>query len=199
MGEEVNCIISGCEKPRRRKSAEYCNAHYARLRRHGDTLVNQPVTRVVKGDPITRFQSRLSGTPSGCYEWQGGKLKDGYGSFRFENKSWPAHRWIWTHVHGPIPSGSVVRHKCDNPACANIEHLELGAVADNANDMVSRGRSLVGVLNAANKLTEQQVLEIKQAIRDKSAKQKDIAARYGVTPTLITAIKQGRVWTHIAL
>lgn len=196
---DSTCNIAECREPRRRKSAEYCNAHYARLLRHGDTFPDQPVMRVAPGDPITRFQSRLAGSPSGCYEWQGGKLKDGYGSFRFENKSWAAHRWIWTHIHGPIPSGSVIRHKCDNPPCANIDHLELGSVAENSDDMVSRGRSKVGVLNAASRLTEQQVREIKLAIRDRSAKQKDIAARYGVTPTLITAIKQGRIWTHITL
>lgn len=196
---DSTCAISECWNPRRRKSAEYCNAHYARLRRHGDTFPDQPVMIVAPGDPITRFQSRLAASSSGCYEWQGGKLKDGYGSFRFENKSWPAHRWIWVHIHGSIPAGFVVRHKCDNPPCANIEHLELGTVADNSNDMVSRGRSRVGVLNAASKLTDQQVLEIKIAIRDRSAKQKDLALKYGVTPTLITAIKQGRVWTHISL
>lgn len=199
MTPGTTCSVVGCENARRRKSAEYCHAHYARFLRHGDTFADQPLVRVVRGDALTRFQARVVSTPSGCHEWQGGKLTDGYGSFRFENKSWPAHRWIWVQSHGAIPKGSVVRHKCDNPPCVNIEHLELGTVADNANDMVTRGRSKVGVLNGANKLTEQQVLEIKTAILGRTAKQKDLAMKYGVTPTLITAIKQGRVWTHISI
>lgn len=50
-----------------------------------------------------------------------------------------AHRWVWEAVNGPIPTGMVVRHKCDNRLCYRLSHLELGTVADNNDDARKRG------------------------------------------------------------
>ena len=44
-------------------------------------------------------------------------------------------------AHGPIPRGMVVRHKCDVRLCIAPNHLEVGTVLDNLNDMYSRGRN----------------------------------------------------------
>lgn len=152
-----------------------------------------------KRSHMERFEQYAIMQPNGCREWQGGKLADDYGSFRYENKSWPAHRWIWTRTFGRIPAGMVVRHKCDNPPCANIAHLELGTVAANMQDMVDRNRSLKGSKNAIAKLNESSVLEIKIAIRDRSSKQKDLAIKYGVTPMCISHIALGRSWKHVTI
>ncbi len=140
-----------------------------------------------------QFKSYIKTSASGCHEWQGGLLKSGYGCFR----SRPAHRWIWSQKNGAIPKGLLVRHRCDNPSCVNIDHMELGTVADNSRDMVERGRSLRGSLNNANKLSVAQVQEIRTAIRDKAVLQKDIASKYGVTPSLISQIKKGRAWKYL--
>lgn len=61
-----------------------------------------------------------------------------YGHVR-TGRQW-AHRAAWESAHGPISSGLVVRHTCDNPRCINLEHLLLGTVADNQRDMAERGR-----------------------------------------------------------
>jgi hypothetical protein len=50
-----------------------------------------------------------------------------------------ASRWVWLMANGPIPDGMVVRHKCDNPPCFRLSHLELGTVADNNRDAQARG------------------------------------------------------------
>ena len=35
----------------------------------------------------------------------------------------------------------VVRHKCDNPTCVEIKHLEIGTRKQNTHDLISRGAS----------------------------------------------------------
>jgi hypothetical protein len=45
---------------------------------------------------------------------------------------------------GAIPEGMVIRHKCDNVACINPDHLEVGTQADNIRDKIERGRQPVG-------------------------------------------------------
>lgn len=81
-----------------------------------------------------------------CRIWQGALDADGYGVLVGgvpNNKGVPhrkmrAHRWVWEAVHGPIPPGMVVRHRCDNRPCFRLSHLELGTVAENNADAAKR-------------------------------------------------------------
>src|SRR5678815_3205705 len=73
-----------------------------------------------------------------CLEWQGTKhSKRGYG---LDGRKL-AHRAAWERVHGPIPEGMHVLHKCDNPPCVNVRHLFLGTHADNMRDREQKGRA----------------------------------------------------------
>lgn len=45
-------------------------------------------------------------------------------------------------TYGEASAGLVIRHRCDNPACFNPEHLIEGTQQDNINDMQERGRSM---------------------------------------------------------
>ena len=80
----------------------------------------------------------------GCHVWQGTRNQNGYGTFHHKGKNPLAHRLAWSAVNGSIPTGMFVMHKCDNPPCINPEHLMLGTAADNARDMVEKGRSIRG-------------------------------------------------------
>lgn len=79
-----------------------------------------------------------------CLVFTGARDRWGYGSVRVrEDGRWvmrSAHRIVFAHINGPIPSGLVVRHACDNPACVRPEHLSLGTQWDNVMDMRERGR-----------------------------------------------------------
>ncbi len=81
---------------------------------------------------------------SACVEWEGA-LSGGYGVRRVRGVRWYVHRLAWTEEHGPIPDGMVVRHRCDNPRCYNVEHLQLGTQSDNTQDMHERGRYVNGM------------------------------------------------------
>jgi HNH endonuclease len=49
-----------------------------------------------------------------------------------------AHRFAWTLENGAVPEGLVLRHRCDEPLCVALDHLELGTSADNSWDAVER-------------------------------------------------------------
>lgn len=42
----------------------------------------------------------------------------------FEGKTQYVHRIVYEHFVGPVPAGKELHHRCENPPCANFEHLE---------------------------------------------------------------------------
>jgi hypothetical protein len=78
-------------------------------------------------------------SPTGCWLWTGGK-NHGYGRISFNGKNFLAPRIAWEFTNGPIPDGLDVLHRCDNPPCVRPDHLFLGTLKDNYDDMVQKGR-----------------------------------------------------------
>lgn len=71
-----------------------------------------------------------------CRVWNGSWC--GYPLIAVQGKAIRLHRKLYEIVHGPIPEGMIVRHKCDNKRCLNINHLELGTHRDNRRDRAIR-------------------------------------------------------------
>lgn len=105
-----------------------------------------------------------------------------------------AHRAAWIVVHGEIPTGKFVLHKCDNPSCINTDHLFLGTHVDNSDDKVAKGRQARGESSGRAKLKEQDVLAIRKNTNDSGA---NIAKSYGMSPEAVYSIKKKRNWRHI--
>ncbi len=83
---------------------------------------------------------------SECIEWAGYTMPkpQNYGQ-KFKGGTMQyVHRLTWVEANGPVPTGMVVMHTCDNPPCYNLEHLKLGTQADNMQDMVDKGRTRWG-------------------------------------------------------
>lgn len=127
---------------------------------------------------------------NGCHVWNGEIKESGYGVFNNKSKGEMAHRTSYRMNKGEIPKGMVVMHKCDNRACVNPDHLELGTHEDNMKDMKDKGRSTKGETNPMSKLTEEQVIKIFLDPRPN----KIIAAEYDVAVKTIRRIKKGLKW-----
>lgn len=135
-----------------------------------------------------------------CIEWGKSKCR-GYGQLTIKGQHVKAHRLAYAQAHGMSLQqlkGKHVRHGCDNPACVNPEHLELGTHAQNMRDMAERGRAkgLKGELNKAAKLTAAEVADIrsKYVPRDRTNGSRGLARLYGVEHRQILNIVHGKTW-----
>ena len=87
-----------------------------------------------------RFWEKTERQPDGCLVWTAVRGDHGYGRFRGpDGRTHLAHRFAYVLVHGPIPSGMVVRHSCDNRGCVEPSHLSVGSYSDNTQDASARG------------------------------------------------------------
>jgi hypothetical protein len=129
-----------------------------------------------------RFVVRADG--DGCWGWKGSTTEKGYG--RLSNVSRAqryvrAHRVSWELTYGPVPAGLYVLHRCDNPACTRPDHLFLGSIADNQADMAKKARG-------TQKLTAEQVREIRASYASGLWTQRELARQFGVGQTCISKI-----------
>ena len=137
-----------------------------------------------------------------CWEWTATKRYE-YGFLRvWELPGHPeirAHRISWWLTRGAIPENTYVLHACDNPGCVNPNHLSLGSAADNAQDMVRKGRhgSKRGEKNHFTRLKEDEVKEIRR-LTLAGVSVHELAEQFGVSKSCIYMIRQGHNWKHVA-
>lgn len=77
-----------------------------------------------------------------CIEWQGSyMLPSPYPRIYYKGKCWRGNRLVYTLANGPIKTGMVIMHTCDNPRCVNPAHLREGTLKENSQDSADKGRS----------------------------------------------------------
>lgn len=130
---------------------------------------------------------------NGCWIWQGRTSDRGYGVLHFNDRNFGAHRLSYMVHKGGIPNGMLVCHKCDVRKCINPEHLFLGTVKDNADDMVKKGRHRHGENATCVKLTDEQIREIRQS----NVPGIELCKQYGVSDNTISSIRRRETWKHI--
>ena len=139
---------------------------------------------------------------SDCWEWIGFKSRDGYGIVQLKGKLIKAHRLAYCEANDKTLadiSNAVVRHSCDNRKCVNPAHLLLGTSVDNTKDRHDRDRDARGSVNGNSKLTEDQVKAMRSEFVPWSRTHGAIplAAKYGVSASLVSQIINRVIWTHI--
>jgi len=134
---------------------------------------------------------------TGCWLWTASKDSWGYGHIRIDTVLTKAHRFMYSEHNGKIPEGLKVCHRCDTPACINPEHLFLGTDADNMKDRDQKGRNAKGEMHGTSKLTEKDVIDIKNLLKTTDLKQREIAAIFNIGGDVISRIKTGNAWKHV--
>lgn len=133
----------------------------------------------------------------GCWGWKGPFYKSGYALINC-GKTIRASRFSYMYHKGPIPDGMLVCHVCDQVWCVAPDHLFLGTQKDNMQDMIKKGRKCLNTngRHPNAKLTDQQVLEIKNLLTNKIHKMK-IARQFNVTPHIIFCIANGENYKNV--
>lgn len=125
-----------------------------------------------------------------CLLWQGCRDKDGYGLTSIRGKKLPAHRAVMSFLSDV--SGQYVLHKCANRDCVNPEHLYLGDQKQNVQDQIDAGTFVYGSKNGRAKLTEEQVIEL----RNSTVSNKEWAEKLNLAYSTIWDARN-RKWKHL--
>jgi len=97
-------------------------------------------------------------------------------------------------AHGAPPTPEhEAAHNCGNGhmGCIHPQHLRWATHQENSLDRAIHGTENRGERNGSNKLTRDQILEIRAR---HTSKRVDLASEYGVTPGTISNIINGHKW-----
>lgn len=157
--------------------------------------------------PLLRFIEKHSipEPNTGCWLWEHTLSHKNYASITdprkpiryLESDKLVVSRLVCEAMHGNLPPDLVARHTCDNPPCVNPSHLIPGTKKDNTQDSLVRGRYRVmaGEAHGRAKLSDVKVVAILS--REFQGTEKDEAAYYGVNTTILSGIRQGKLWKHL--
>lgn len=157
----------------------------------------------ITNTPVNRFwlQTEIpKDKEDGCWIWVGTLNHHGYGNFRgFNGKNDKAHRFSYRLHYGKFDESLEILHSCDNPACVNPKHLSVGTHDTNMEQMVERGRSIPmrGENAFNNKLTEEQVLEIRSRYSNGNGTYKSLSGEFGVSVGHIKNLVIGKSWAWL--
>jgi len=99
---------------------------------------------------------------------------------------------------GPVPAGMEVCHTCDNRKCCEPTHLFVATHKQNMEDMVAKNRQARGERAGACKLRDQEIIDIR-ARASRGESQKSIAMSFGLNPSHVSRIVNGKNWKHLPL
>lgn len=154
---------------------------------------------------IARFWEKITvAGPDDCWLWSGWSSHNGYGRIGIDKKQFPATHVALTLDERPrLDCELMALHSCDNPPCCNPAHLRWGTHSENMIDRAVRGRHrggwprreniLRGEMNAASKLTDQDVLKI----RASPLRTEALGRMFGVSARAIRNVQNRSSWSHL--
>lgn len=134
-----------------------------------------------------------------CWEWQGAMQSSApTPMINYQRRCQPVRRLLAKEM-GKVIDGKFVTCKCRNELCVNPDHL-LVVTRKRLQELVSKERnyqiSPVRMKKLADKarLHSKLTVELAAEVREAEGKQRDIAARYGISQATVSVIKRGKTW-----
>lgn len=152
------------------------------------------------------INSKLVSGENGCMLWTGSRMIKGYGLISIQGVTTKLHRFVLEHkLQRPLGENMCALHACNSPSCCNPEHIIEGSNSDNVAYKVEcnrqskgkpHGDTVRGEKNGYAKLSEMDIREI----RNEKGKtlQTELALKFGISRTHVSAIQLNRVWKHIS-
>jgi hypothetical protein len=188
------CSVEGCGKPANRKG--WCNSHYQRNRLHGHPLAGA----TSPGELRRWLHAHADYQGDDCLPWPFGRNIYGYGMIRLDGIGMTASRAMCILAHGEPSSHDLqAAHSCGNGhlGCTNPRHLRWATASENCADQIEHGTDSRGSRHGQARLTESDVIEIREAYATGEFTQRDIAAECEVGQSLISQIVTRKIWAHV--
>ena len=123
-----------------------------------------------------------------CWIWTGSLNRpNGYGLPNIKKTQFTSNRAAWLAWRGEIPAGLKVLHHCDTPPCVNPEHLYVGTMKRNIEDMWGKDRS------NRRKYGIEDVRLVRE-LRGQGLTLKQVSAQTGMSADNIAVISRGERW-----
>ena len=161
------------------------------------TLLEATLQSILPDEDYSNISYKVN-SKSGCWEVKDrARNKDGYPVARIKGSLDTLYRHFFKRYNGPIQSGIVIRHTCDNRLCCNPEHLIPGSQKDNVADMLSRNRFPKGVKHGRAKLDDEKIRDIKIQFNKENKTITSIAQQYEVDRKTIHKVVHGKTWVGV--
>lgn len=153
---------------------------------------------------LTRMKKYTPNKPkTDCWNWQSTLNNNGYAMLSIGGRKGlyaRVSRLTYYFEYGPFDESLKACHHCDNPQCVNPNHIFLGTMKNNTDDMYKKGReskppTFYGEGSSCAKLTEKEVLEIYNS----NLTCVELSKIYNVSAPHIHRILKGKSWSHLNL
>lgn len=189
------CYVPECSNPIR--SRGWCSAHYERWRNFGDPMRGGPL-KTSKGEVRRYYESVvLAYEGDDCLTWPYNRDPKGYAQMHCrDGRTNSVSRRLCEDVNGAPPT---TKHEaahscgCGHLGCVTRSHLSWKTSSENKADMVLHGTAPRGEKQGSSKLTAKDVL----SIRTSPILGNVLAARYGVSKSSISRIRNGKMWSWL--
>ena len=156
--------------------------------------------RIPPGTRLKWLKEHVNHEGDDCLPWPYSKHESGYGQATYMGKKITANRLMCMLAHGnPPTSEHQASHSCGkgHEGCVNPKHLRWATPLENSREKKIHGTQCSGPDCWNYKLTDSDVLEIRQVLAQEESSPTELAEKYGVHRSHIYNIRNGYKRTNI--